>query len=327
MNQSQQDGLGDGRGSTEKAGGLSAGALMAIVVMLYGCALAASVLLITRGFKSEGIIGLLLVLTLSPIGFVLARGKRDDNAARLAGRIEDLNRSIRMMADQSALSDDARRVLNRTNERELLRLAIEEDIATENWDAAMVLVKELADRFGYRADAEEFRNRIAQARAATLDKQVSDAMGYLDGLIIQRKWDAAYADAARILRLFPDSPRAYGLDARVRAAHASYKQDLERRFLVASQEGRNEEALTLLKELDASLSPTEAEPLRELARGVIGKARENLGAQFKLAVQDRRWTDAVRVGEQILGEFPNTRMAGEVRDVIDGIRQRATARV
>ena len=42
---------------------------------------------------------------------------------------------------------------------EVLR-AIEEDMATGEWDAAMVLVRELAERFGYRADAEEFRARI-----------------------------------------------------------------------------------------------------------------------------------------------------------------------
>jgi uncharacterized protein with HEPN domain len=60
-----------------------------------------------------------------------------------------------------------------------------------------------------------------------------------------------------------------------------------------------------------------------LARGVIGKAKENLGASFRLAVQDRQWAEAARVGDRIIAEFPNTRMAAEIRDVIDGLRQRA----
>jgi len=34
--------------------------------------------------------------------------------------------------------------------------------------------------------------------------------------------------------------------------------------------------------------------------------------------------EAARIGERIIGEFPNTRMAAEVRDVIDGIRIRAS---
>ena len=127
----------------------------------------------------------------------------------------------------------------------------------------------------------------------------------------------------RIQRLFPDSSRVLSLRSRVEQAQAAYKADLERRFLMAAQEGHADNALTLLKELDPYLTIVEGEPLRELARGVIGKARDNLGAQFKLAVQDRRWRQAASIGEQIIAEFPNSRMAAEVRDVIDGIRIRA----
>ena len=142
---------------------------------------------------------------------------------------------------------------------------------------------------------------------------------------MQRRWDAAFADAGRLLRLYPDSSRVFGLRGRVEQAQRSYKEELERRFLVAAKDGHNEEAMLLVKELDGYLSPIEAEPLRELARGVIGKARENLGAQFKLAVQDKNWREASRVGERIIADFPNSRMAAEIRDVIDGIRIRANS--
>ena len=80
----------------------------------------------------------------------------------------------------------------------------------------------------------------------------------------------------------------------------------------------------LLKELDKYLSETEAAPYTEVARGVIGKKKENLGVQFKLAVHDHDWIGAVRVGEQIIREFPNTRMADEVRSMIDLLRNRAS---
>src|SRR5690606_40625099 len=106
----------------------------------------------------------------------------------------------------------------------------------------------------------------------------------------------ALREAARIRRLFPDSPRVENLRARVEQARGVYKADLERRFLEAAQESRVEDAMELLKELDTYLTETEAAPYREVARGVIGKARENLGAQFKLAVQDRRWAAAAAIG-------------------------------
>lgn len=300
------------------------GAVMALLVVLYGLALTLSVVLVFKGKYDLGVTGTLLVLTMAPVAFVLAAGTFGSGARRLESRIEDLGRVIRTLGDQSALSDDARRVLNRQSERELLCKAIEEDLHREDWDAAMVLIKELAERFGYRADAERFRKRVDEVRAATMDRELNDSVGYLDGLILQKRWEAAYADAARISRLYPYSPRVQGLTARVDAAYENHKAELERRFLIAAQEGHADEALSLLKELDKYLTPGEAEPLRELARGVIGKARDNLGAQFKIAVQDRRWKDAVRIGEEIIAGFPNTRMAAEVRNVIDGIRLRAS---
>jgi len=265
---------------------------------------------------------LLLGLFLGPIAMTLLVTARD-GARSMEAKVDDLTRAVRAIQDQSALSDDARRIINRRQEREVLCQAIDEDIAEGNFDAARTLIRELADRCGYRADAEEFRRRIDQTRAQTVEEEITDAIASLDGLIMQRRFDQAEAAAARLGRLYPDSPRTGALRSRVEQARESCKAELERRFLVASHEGRVEDALVILKELDVYLSPNEAEPLRELARGVIGRARENLGAEFKLAVQDRRWKDASGIGDRIIAEFPNTRMATEVRSLIDAIRTRA----
>src|SRR5262245_34106999 len=296
---------------------------MYALFFMYVLALVLSVVMVAQGNLELGVIGTFLVLTMAPIALLVAT-ERARWRRGTEQRLEDLQRTVRTLADQAALSNDARRVLNRAGERELLVRAIEEDIGNRNWDAALVLIRELADGFGYRAEAEELRARIDEERRQTVDRDINDAVAYLDGLILQRRWDAAYADAARIARLYPESARIDGLRARVEQARGACKQDLERRFFLAAHEGRHDEALTLLKELDFYLSPSEAEPLRELARGVIGKARENRGAQVKLAVQDRRWGEAVRLGEGIITEFPNSRMAAEVRNVIESIKQRAS---
>lgn len=314
-----------GMPARRRRAGASAGALTVLFVILYAGALGVSVAMVYRNHFELGVLGVLLVLTLAPVGFVLLGFLHKSGPGSLEQRIEELARAVRVLGDHASLSDDARRVLNRQSERELLCSAIEEDITGENWDAAMVLIKELADAFGYRADAERFRRRVEEARHATQQREITDAIGYLDGLILQRRWDAAYADSERLLRLFPDARQVFGLRARVDQAYRTYRDELERRFLEAAKEGRADEAMSLLKELDSYLSSDEAEPLRELAKGVISKARDNLGAQFKIAVKDRRWQDAVRHGEAIIADFPNTRMAAEVRNVIDGIRMRAGA--
>ena len=91
----------------------------------------------------------------------------------------------------------------------------------------------------------------------------------------------------------------------------------------AAQGERIDDAMGMLKELDQYLSPDEAGPLQEVARGVIGKSRDNLGVRFKLMVQDHQWGSAVEVGEQIIAEFPNTKMAQEVRQLVPVLRERA----
>ncbi|MCC6426578.1 MAG: hypothetical protein IT435_07130 [Phycisphaerales bacterium] len=267
-----------------------------------------------------GLLGLIASITTLPIALVLVSIWKETGQHNLK-RIEQ---ALERLTEHFALSDDARRVVFRKQEREMLRRAISEDIEAEDWEAASVLVAELANQFGYRADAEEFRTRIDAARRQTVDRKVAEAISVLDGLIIQRRWDDAFAEAARIKRLYPESPRVDGLGHRVQTSRDAYVQDLERRFLMAAQEDRVEDAMSLLKEIDLYLTETQAAPYREVARGVIGKARENLGVQFKLAVQDRRWRDAAIAGEKIISQFPNSRMAAEVRGLIDGIRSRAT---
>lgn len=278
-----------------------------------------------------GLLGLVIVLCTLPIALrrptgvspIVHEGEREIH--EIKAQMRTVARAIQDLQETMILSDDARRVINRKRERELLRKAIEEDIQIEDWDAAMVLVRELAERFGYRADAEEFREKIETARFTTTDRRVNEALRGLDSLIATAEWDAALAESSRIARLYPDNPRTEGLRHRAIAARERYKIDLERRFLAAAQAENTDEAMDLLKQLDQYLSEHEGEQFREVARGVIGRARENLGAQFKLAIRDRSWTRACELADRIIADFPNTRMAEEVREMIDTIRERAGA--
>jgi len=270
---------------------------------------------------AAGGLGLVFAGCTAPIA--LRRGGEDNERSLQAMR--DLHQAIEHLAEHQALSDDARRVLNRNRERSLLQKAIEEDIRNQDWDAALVLVQELAESFGYRADAEDFRERIEASRTQSVQEAVREAVQGLDGLVAERRWTDAMAEAARIGRLYPEALGVTELRGRVEAARQQYKAELERRFLNAANEGHAEQAMHLLQELDQYLTEQEAEPLKEVARGVIGQARDNLGVRFKLAVQDRQWTVAADLGERIIEEFPNSRMAEEVRGLIDGIRERAGA--
>ena len=230
---------------------------------------------------------------------------------------------LQAVSDRLLISDTAKRIAYRERDRTALRDAIRADMRKHDYEGALVLVEEMSKAYGYRREAEEFRDQILAARRAEVEQQVAEGIAALDQVIIKRDWDTALAEADKLGRLFPDSARVKGLDKHVKDAREQHKHALERKFLQAAEREDIETAMETLKELDHYLSESEAEPFRETARGVIGKKRDNLGVQFKLAVSDKEWTQAVRIGEQIIREFPNTKMADEVRSRLDLLRERA----
>ena len=284
--------------------------------------LAVAALMLTRTLSDDTWITIWTVLAAAfPVAIMIAW--RVQTAPRVERDTRELAAAIRSMVNEAGLSESAKRVLHRKEERELLRRAIEQDILDRDYDAALVLASELADRFGYRADAESFRTRIERARSQSTEEQISEAIHAFHTLLKQHKWNDAYEEAGRVQRLFNNHPRTANLRARVDESRAAYRKQLERRFLETAERQEADQAMAILKELDAYLTPDEAEPYAEVARGVISKSRENLGSRFKLLVQDHEWTAALGVGKQIIDEFPNSRMAAEVRDLLPRIRERA----
>lgn len=236
--------------------------------------------------------------------------------------LDRLANAVNSLVNESGLSESAKRVLHRREEREILRRAIEQDIRAKDYDAAIVLVNELANRFGYRGDAENFRTLIERAKSQSTEEQITEAVHGLHELIKQRQWNDAYAEAARIQRLFGEHHRVLNIRQRIEDARAAHRKQLERRFLEAAERQDIDDAMGILKELDQYLTPAEAEPFAEVARGVISKSRENLGSRFKLLVQDHEWSAALGVGQQIIDEFPNSRMAAEVRELLPHLREK-----
>ncbi|MCC7203981.1 MAG: hypothetical protein IT441_02795 [Phycisphaeraceae bacterium] len=253
----------------------------------------------------------------------LAWGTKVSQLQELAIAQHEMNILLSSIHDRQLLSDTARRVANRQAERQILRQAIRDERANGDRDAALTAIDHLGQVYGYREEAEVLRDEILQQDADGAAGKIQQHLSRLDELIAKFAWDQAYAEVGRIERMFPNDPRAKELEQRIRTSYDARKRQLEREFLTAAGREDVELAMSLMKQLDRYLSEAEAEPFRETARGVIGKKRDNLGVQFKLFVQDKEWTSALEVGQQIIREFPNTKMAQEVRDMLDVLRQRA----
>jgi hypothetical protein len=82
-------------------------------------------------------------------------------------------------------------------------------------------------------------------------------------------------------------------------------------------------SIGILKKLDTYLSPAEAESMQESVRGVFKAKLDSMRVQFSTAVQDHHWAEAIRVGESIMRDFPNAKIAQEVREKMAALRERA----
>ena len=137
------------------------------------------------------------------------------------------------------------------------------------------------------------------------------------------RWDLAQREIDRLLRALPDHSRVVSLSDRMKAVQEQHKQELKLAWQDAVRRCDTDQAIDVLKELDQYLSPAEAKALQASARDVFKEKLLQLGVQFRFAVTEKRWHDALTIGLEIIHDFPNARMAGEVREALDTLRQRA----
>jgi hypothetical protein len=312
------------------------------VVCCAGCSVALA-LTGNGGFAgvAAAITGLALLVGLLLASMVNGLHETTRCAVRVARDVEDLQQRlmtieqrIEVLRASGALSDRARGVLTRGQERMLLVQAAEEDLASRRFASANVLLRQL-QLLGADEEAAQLGQRV---RAAQLEAVLGasghasgQASGQASAIAPQPAFDRADADA----RLAPAAAAAsFGANAQattqtsapaasVGAAQSQLKAGLEQAFHAAAREGRTDDAMMVLAQLDSLITPEEAVPLREIARDVIAKTRDGMGEKFRVAIQDKRWKDALALGEQIARQFPNSRMASEVGGMMDALRTRA----
>jgi len=241
----------------------------------------------------------------------------------LADMLEKQKSDLATISENSQLSDAVRAVTHRTRERTALRLAINEEIIRGDWEAAYALVERLESRHGYRNEAARIREEVDQSRLRQTRDELHEAVQRVKARMEAHDWDWSRREMDRLGAEHPENPEVRSLPA----LFAKLRNDHKRRLLKAWDESvqRNEvdRGIAILKELDQYLTANEAAALEESARGVFRAKLHNLGVQFSLAVTSQDWQVAYNVGREIAQEFPNSRMAQEVKDRIHVLAQRA----
>ena len=289
-------------------------AIAAIVGVIFGATNSAGVL------SSELFLGSLIVLgiVLTCICFVF-QGASSMSSSGSAGEAEKLDAILEAMQ----MSENAKRILFRDRELDLMRKTVHEDIAQGDFHAALLLCDRMADVYGAVEEAEKMKTNVQEIIHQHHEERIQEELEQLKELTDQQQWVESYQFAARLRRLYPESPLLHDLEQNIADMRTEYGHALEDRFLKAAKNDNIEQAMHLLRELDKYLTPEDARRFRDTATSVIKTYLESLGARFKMAVNDHRWQDAVEFGGELVGQFPNTKMAEEVNEILNTIRVRA----
>jgi len=321
-------------------------ALIAVIItaVLVTAALAFSVAMMVRTILRDGqwidvvpwalsVVGELAIAgwALALYGTIRLIDSAEFTFARTAGRLArletlaaDQSSSLRELVGLASLSDQAKSLLFRDREIEVIREIVHEDLMRQEYETAEALIDNVEKQLRYVEEAARLRSEVAASRSATTDEKIDAAVRRVETIIDRKDWDRAGRETRRLLERFPDQPQIAALPERIQNARVRHKRGLLQAYGEAVRKNDIDRSIELLRELDTYLTPQEAAALEDSARGVFRAKLHNLGVQFAICVTEERWSDAIATGEQIVNEYPNSQMAHEVRQKMPQLTARAT---
>ncbi len=261
-----------------------------------------------------------LLLTRKNIQSIHDTSELLEDVSEIAKKNRDiLGRVERMMR----LSNTAREIVFQDAERMELAEAVLAKIQQRDFDGTEKIIKLIAAQPQYGDLADQLLRRLEAFRNGTEEEQINQIVAHIQELCDGYNWGQASARIVKLLKDFPDS-----IKAKSALEDFHRKKDMRKRGLIgawdaAVRDGDTDRSLEILKELDLYLTPSEGLALQESASSVFKTKLHNLGVEFSVAVTEQNWGKALEAGEQITANFPNSRMAQEIRGKIGILRQRA----
>jgi hypothetical protein len=305
---------------------------IAIIVIVVAGALALSIF--TKVLETSDSVRQLLMLMgglifLIALLVMLSRVSRivstlNENSARLeeaSKAMESIRDGLLQINHTSRISEAAKAIAFREDDKRSLREAVFERLKQNDFGGAYEIVDEIENHSEYRLLAEELRRQVDNYRNATQDERIDQAIAQVQKLFDGCQWVKASLQIESLIRANPNSEKFKALRQKL----VERKEERKRILLAAWDDAvtrqETDRSLEILRELDMYLTPNEALALQEAAKDVFRTKLHNLGVQFALAVSDKHWSNALEIGQQIVRDFPNSRMSVEIREKLHVLRQ------
>ena len=249
----------------------------------------------------------------------------EENGAKLERMAEALEKSRSVLAqiEQTArLSEAAKTIVFRDADRQWLRETVFDKLQQQDFEATNQIIDEIAQRVEYKELAEQLHVEAERYRDATDAERVKQVIVHIEKLFENYQWAKASAQIERLIRAYPKSKEAEALRRKLLDKKQERKKILLTAWDDAVQRQATDQSLEILRELDLYLTPNEGLALQEAARDVFKTKLHNLGVRFSLAISGKNWAEALRIGSEITRDFPNSRIADEIREKWNVLEQK-----
>jgi outer membrane protein assembly factor BamD (BamD/ComL family) len=247
-----------------------------------------------------------------------------DNSVKLeevTKALENISSGLSQINHSTRVSETAKAIAFRDADRQSLREAVFDKLQQQDFSAAEDIINEIAKRPEYKELAEQLRVQTDRFHDATDQERMNQIVAHINKLLDDCQWGRASAQIEGLIKAHPDNEQAKSM----RQVLLDKKQERKRILLAAwddaIQNQETDRSLAILKELDQYLTPNEGLALQEAARDVFRTKLHNLGVQFAISVTEKRWIDALDIGQNIITDFPNSKMSEEIRSKLDVLKQ------
>ena len=247
-----------------------------------------------------------------------------ENSARLedvAQALGSITEGLSEISRSTRLSESTKVIAFRDTERESLREAVLLKLDQLDFEAADELIDEIAQHHEHSDLATDLRKIAELKQKASRHDRIEEYIRQIEALLSEYQWSKASVRIEGLIKAYPDSEAALALRGRLHTCKEEHKRELLSAWDMAVKREDTDKGLVILKELDAYLTPNEALALQEAAKDVFRNKLHILGVQFSMAVADKDWNSALDVGEHIIADFPNSRMAGEIKTKMEVLKQ------
>jgi hypothetical protein len=291
--------------------------------------------LFTNVFKSFGIppivwvlVALLFMITLITILATLLKilDVLDSSASKtenVGDALEKLQQALNELNLGTRLSEKAKAIAFRDSDTQTLREVVFDKLQQKDFDGAYEIIDEIAHSTGYKKLAEQLHIQADKYRDSTDTERMKQSIDYIDKLLDEHQWAKASAQAERLIREYPTNEKALATRQMLNEKKDERKKVLLNAWDEAVKRQATDRSIEILRELDQYLTPNEGLALQEAARDVFRSKLHNLGVQFSLAISGKQWAKAHDTGMEIIRDFPNSRMAEEIREKAEILKAHA----